>query len=158
MILWRLTDPRFARDLSGAGNRLFGGRWNSPGRGIVYCAEHLSLAVLENFVHLPAALRADMPPRMVVRIEVPDTDLMLNVHVLPRGKRDEKLAIWCRDVGDRWLDDGKHLALRVPSVIVPPEFNVMLNATHAAMRDVRIVDAKVFVFDNRLSSRNSKGI
>ncbi|MBV9491101.1 MAG: RES family NAD+ phosphorylase, partial [Verrucomicrobia bacterium] len=31
---------------SGEGSRLFGGRWNPKGVGVVYCSEHLSLCVL----------------------------------------------------------------------------------------------------------------
>ena len=151
MIIWRLADPRFARDLSGAGNRLYGGRWNSPGRGVVYCAEHLSLAVLENLVHLPAVLRDDIPKRVVVRVQLPDEVPMLRVEVLPRAKRGAALDDWCRDFGNEWLNAGKALALRAPSVIVRQEFNILLNPGHPAMRRVRILDVKSCALDRRLS-------
>ena len=44
---WRLSPPAFARALDGEGNRVFGARWNSPGHGVVYASENLSLCVLE---------------------------------------------------------------------------------------------------------------
>ena len=53
MIVWRLADPRYARDLSGEGSRLMGGRWNAPGHAVLYVSSHLSLAVLETLAHLP---------------------------------------------------------------------------------------------------------
>jgi RES domain-containing protein len=39
MDLWRLCRRPYA-DLSGEGARILGGRWNSPGRPVVYFAEH----------------------------------------------------------------------------------------------------------------------
>ena len=152
MILWRLADPRYARDLAGTGNRMFGARWNSPGRGVVYCAEHLSLAILENLVHLPPELRASLPPRHAVSIDFPDDVRATTINRLPRGLRDHKLVAWCRRLGDQWLDEGNTLLLRAPSVIVPQEYNVILNPAHPLMLKVRIAHAKPFSFDGRLTA------
>jgi RES domain-containing protein len=152
MILWRLADPRYARDLAGTGNRMFGARWNSPGRGVVYCAEHLSLAVLESLVHLPAELRASLPPRHAIRIEIPDEARAAGITQLPRGLRNRRLAEWCRRSGDQWLDEGSRLLLRAPSIIVPQEYNVMLNPAHPLMLRVRITQSKPFTMDARLAA------
>jgi len=35
-----------------------------------------------------------------------------------------------RAVGDRWLRDRRSVALRVPSVIVPQSWNVLINPAH----------------------------
>ena len=51
LIAWRISRAAFA-DLSGTGARLYGGRWNSPGRAMIYAAEAAALAVLEVRVHL----------------------------------------------------------------------------------------------------------
>ena len=52
MTLVRRVCRRPFADLSGEGARLYGGRWNSPGRPLVCAAETAALPVLEVRVHL----------------------------------------------------------------------------------------------------------
>jgi RES domain-containing protein len=47
--VYRVCRAVYAR-LDGLGAKRVGGRWNSPGRAVVYMAE--TLAVIENLVHL----------------------------------------------------------------------------------------------------------
>ena len=50
---WRLVHARYvAHAFDGEGARLYGGRWNSPGRPAVYTAGSLALAALEVLVHM----------------------------------------------------------------------------------------------------------
>ena len=55
--VYRVCRARYAR-LDGEGARRVGGRWNSAGRAVVYMAESIALAVLENLVHMS---RQDFP-------------------------------------------------------------------------------------------------
>ena len=55
--VFRVCRARYAR-LDGTGARRVGDRWNSPGRAVVYMAESIALAVLENLVHMT---RQDFP-------------------------------------------------------------------------------------------------
>src|SRR5450432_2475776 len=65
--------------LDGAGAMRVGGRWNSPGKRVVYMAESLSLAVLENLVHMN---KVDFPVGYVsVSAIIPD-----HVRVLTRTR------------------------------------------------------------------------
>ena len=72
MIVWRLSPPAFAHELTGEGNRIVGARWNSPGRGVVYTCAYLSLCVLETYVHIPPEQRLSLPDFEAVRLNVPD--------------------------------------------------------------------------------------
>jgi hypothetical protein len=64
--VWR----RIYASLDGEGARRVGGRWNSPGRPVVYMAQSVALAVLENLVHMS---RQDYPTGyVVVAATVPD--------------------------------------------------------------------------------------
>ncbi len=50
---WRIIRATHVKSaFTGEGARVYGGRWNSPGTGVVYVSEHESLAALELLVHL----------------------------------------------------------------------------------------------------------
>ena len=154
-VVWRLTAPAFADVLTGEGNRIVGARWNSPGRGVVYTSAHLSLAVLETYVHLAPQQRDTLPDFTAVRISVPDdagrTQVSTKEIQTLMAAADPQSA--CRRIGDRWLALAADLILAAPSAIVPEEENIMLNPAHPRMREVRIVSTRRFRFDPRLARR-----
>jgi RES domain-containing protein len=152
-LVWRLTPPEFATDLSGEGSSATGGRWNSPGLAVVYASFNLSLCVLEAFVHLPPPLRVDLPEMTAVRIEIPDEASRLEIDLgqLPADLAGRETEERCRQLGDAWLSAREHLACTVPSMIVPQERNVMLNPAHRLMARARIVSNERFRFDPRLA-------
>ena len=148
--LWRLVRPDFAPGLDGRGAERYGGRWNSPGLPAVYCASHLSLAVLEYFVHLPPGMRRRASLPLMVAVELRLGGGSVEVIGVDDLSRLDDLA-WCRARGDDWLRRGETLALEVPSVVVPREQNVILNPRHGAFGRVRVVSAERYRFDPRMA-------
>lgn len=52
-LAWRvLKEKHQGEAFSGEGAKLFGGRWNRKGQAVVYLADSMALAALEQFVHL----------------------------------------------------------------------------------------------------------
>lgn len=99
MILWRLTKARYARTaFDGAGARLYGGRWNSPGRAVVYLAGSLALAALEILVHVKS--RGELEGFVKIRVEVPE-GLTSDIGVLPENGRQGRAPNETRTTGDR---------------------------------------------------------
>ena len=142
MDLWRLCRHPHA-DLSGEGARIFGGRWNSPGRPVVYFAEHPALAALEVRVHL------DLP------FELLPNDFVLMHVLLPDGRIAEVADASIAGsetvaTGDAWLAAGRSVALRVPSVLLPYAWNVLLNPRHPEIARASITSIEAFEFDPRL--------
>ena len=152
-LIWRLVRPTYAPGLDGEGARRAGGRWNSPGRPAVYAASTLSLAVLEAFVHLPAAQRAPgaLPAMRMVCLEIPGRTIV----AAPDDVEPEDIAA-ARACGDRWLDARQSLVLDVPSVVVPVERTLVINPLHPDMGKVRIVDERPFRFDRRLAGPGAR--
>jgi len=142
MDLWRLCRRPHA-DLSGEGARMFGGRWNSPRRPVVYLAEHPALAALEVRVHL------DLP------FELVPNDFVLMRVLVPNGLiaevADASVAVSATvATGDAWLAEGRSMALRVPSVLLPYAWNIMLNPRHTDVTRASIGSIEAFHFDPRL--------
>ncbi len=149
MHVWRLTRRRF-RKLNGEGARRAGGRWNDPGSAVVYASSTLSLAALEYLVHVDIE---DAPGDLIaMRIEVADDVPIEEVAAddLPAGWRREPRHPACVAIGERWLAQGRALALRVPSAVIPEEANWLINPAHPDARRVRALSTRRFVFDPRL--------
>lgn len=154
--LWRIaTDTKDyeADDLSGAGAKITGGRWNAPGVPMLYCAESRALACLETMVHLNAG---GLPlNRYLVEIEVPDdawaaarvesaASLKVGWDAAPAGR----VSI---DFGSDWARSKSSLLLLTPSVIVPDETNILVNPEHPDRARLRARKVRKWVYDPRLT-------
>jgi RES domain-containing protein len=130
-VVWRVEKALFAKSArAGDGARLYGGRWNSPGRPVVYCSGSLSLALLEVLAHVEAGEDAGVKRRLF-RIELdPASCEEVRLATLPKNWRSALNPASCRRQGDAWLERGSSVALKVPSAIVPVESNYLLNPRH----------------------------
>ena len=149
MILYRIAKCTYVTDLSGAGARLYGGRWNSVGRSMVYMASTRALAVLEVLVHLsPAIFPGDF---CIAEFEVPDTNILnLDVSELPESWQDASAPVGLKQLGDSFLKQQQYLLMKVPSAIVPQEFNYLINPLHPEASKIKLIKQQPFNFDERL--------
>lgn len=130
--------------LDGEGARLWGGRWNSAGMPMVYAAATPSLAVLEVLVHLdlPAELLPD--DLRLLTIELPDDAAISRLDPAPSDDAG------CVEAGDAFLRAGDALMMLVRSVVVPQEWNALINVRHAGMARVAVTEIEPFRLDPRL--------
>jgi len=139
--------------MSGAGAKAMGGRWNTAGDALVYTSETQALACLETVVHLNAGrLPLD---RYLVSVTIPDA-----VWRAARTERACSLPVgWDADptgrasiqLGLAWIRSGVSALLRVPSVIVPDEYNVLINPLHPDGRAISASKIRKFLYDPRLT-------
>lgn len=118
---------------------------------MVYAADSLALATLEYFVHVPPELRAadKLPALTAIQIELPPD---AGVDVLPPDWPHLDDRARTRAFGDAWVQDRRSLALRVPSRVVPVEWNLLLNPDHPGMATVRVLRTEPFALDRRLGA------
>lgn len=147
MIVYRFTSEKYRDDISGEGARLYGGRWNSKGNAVLYCSFAISLSLLELLIH--KASYDEIKTNLLLSIKVPDTA----VKILPDNglKKSWQSDIdYCRFIGDSWLGSGASLLLKLPSSIIPQEYNVLVNPAHPDFKRVSVVSVHFFEFDARL--------
>ncbi|MDQ2822014.1 MAG: RES family NAD+ phosphorylase [Pseudomonadota bacterium] len=150
--VWRIAveAPGYtASDLSGTGARITGGRWNSQGVPVVYCASSIALATLET-VHY---VRSGGLPfnRFLVRIDIPEAVWQARrvLDPLPGGWDAIPAGLAARRAGDAWLASGASALLLVPSVIVPDECNVLINPGHGDAGAMVATTLKRWTYDPR---------
>ena len=153
---WRIatdTPGYTADDLTGAGAKISGGRWNRPGSPLLYCASNISLAVLETFIHLGAG---GLPlNRYLVELAIPDAvwQRAITLQAPPVGWDAIPTGKVSLDEGDRWLKANRSALLLVPSVIVQEEWNVLVNPMHADAAAIMARKVRKWTYDPRLTRR-----
>ena len=148
MEVFRLSKLRYSHELSGQGAALAGARWNSQGLEMVYTAESRALALAEVVVHLPqAALPRDF---RMMQIYLPEEDRAPRLERPPAGWNAFPPEQASQRVGDAFLLENRYLSLPVPSVVVPGDWNYLLNPYHPAFARVAIREVTPFLIDQRL--------
>jgi RES domain-containing protein len=151
LLVWRLCAAKYARTAySGEGAELFGGRWSPPGVAVAYCSDSRALAVVEVLAN------ADEPDRLgaVQWIMVPaeiSSELTEKPSRFPESWRHYPHTQETQTIGAQWVQAQRSVALRVPSAVVPGEFNYLLNPAHPQFTKVRVGKPEPFSFDPRLA-------
>jgi RES domain-containing protein len=151
--VWRIAVevPTYAaNDLSGTGAKMTGGRWNSKGTPLVYSSTSIALATLETIHYLRnGALPFN---RYLVRIDIPDAvwDTRRLLDPLPGGWDAIPSGLSGRAAGDAWSAARVSALLQVPSVIVPDEYNVLINPQHPDAAAIVATTLKRWIYDPRL--------
>ena len=113
---------------------------------MVYLAEHPALAALEVRVHLDLPFELLPNDFVLMRVMLPD-GLIAEIDAPPGGSLSDLQTV---AVGDAWLAVGHSAGLRVPSVLLPYAWNVLLNPRHADATRASISGIEPFLFDPRL--------
>jgi RES domain-containing protein len=150
MLVYRISKPEYiATALLGNGSAVAPGRWNSVGVRLAYVATSVSLAMLEILVHVN---REDVPEgRRLLTYDLPDDA----IHELPQdqwpdGWRQLPYDDAVRAVGDAFVREGRHLAIRVPSAVARGEFNILINPAHSRFGEIVLRSADELALDPRL--------
>ncbi len=147
---WRITKEKYAgKAFDGEGAQLQGGRWSSPGTRIVYTAGSQSLAILEILVHLQQT--EVLSSYVIFEVEFPEKFVeTLAPSSLPKNWRTSPAPPTTLAIGDGWIKKSSSAVLRVPSVIVPSEYNFLINPAHSDFGGITIGDQKPLDADARL--------
>ncbi|HTE26846.1 RES family NAD+ phosphorylase [Flavitalea sp.] len=151
MLLYRIARTKWARTVDGEGARLHGGRWNHSGTPCIYTSESRALAILEytvntNLDDIPRALS-------IITIHVPEDEaanfFMVPISSLPGDWRDSPAPTSAKDYGTGLLKKN-FPGFGIPSVIIPKEFNFLLNPMKGSGKAYSVTEIEDFVYDIRI--------
>ena len=126
------------------------GRWNGAGRKVIYCAESIALAFLENMIRRQGVgfntdfctMILDIPESLKFRT--------INVNDLETDWRDIYDYSKCQPLGNNWYDDARFPILKVPSSVLPESYNFVLNSLHKDFSKIKIAGITKLIPDSRI--------
>lgn len=150
--VWRIGDGRFD-PFSPVGAALVGGRWNSPGVGVIYGSRSYAGAMLECLAHAGIG----RVPRTHVAVEIAISEAVAverhDESSLPAGWDHADLRV-ARAFGDAWIRELRTAVLVVPSVVARREGNVLINSQHRDFSEIVAGRPEPVVWDARLFGRH----
>jgi RES domain-containing protein len=151
MELFRITKTKYVDDINGTGAKTYGARWNRPGVAALYTSEARSLAMLELIVHF-ASKQAFTEEYSFLNLEL-NKDLVVNLDrtLLPKGEiyiNDNRL--W--DITEYYFFKQNALAIRVPSVLISQEFNIIINPVHSNFNQLIVKNTEKVNLDERFKN------
>jgi len=149
--VWRIVKAKYASTaFTGESAALYPGRWNNPGTRVVYAAASLSLAALENFIHLQSEGRVIKFVSFKVDIPAGIKAGEVGAPHLPKDWRACSPSVGTKLIGTNWAKKNETLLLRVPSVVIPSESDYLINPLHRDFASLKISAPDPFSFDQRM--------
>jgi len=128
MDMYRICSEAYADGLTASGCE---NRWNLRNQWVIYASGSRSLATLEMMVR-----RSNILPtinyRMIVLtfLEEASSIRQIQLEELPDNWRTMAGQSVLQAIGASWYDSKESLVLKVPSVVIPQEFNYAINTLH----------------------------
>lgn len=147
MEVFRICRQEYANALTASGGA---NRWNTKGQIVIYTGSSRSLASLELIVH-----KASIVPAMVYKVMViliADDDYLfkqIQSKDLPADWRTMAAYAHLQRLGSDWYTSQETLVLKVPSAVIPYEYNYIINADHPEFSSkVQLVRAEDYFWDS----------
>jgi len=115
----------------------------------VHASESRALALLEVLTGLGDAKR--LGSYVLIPAHIPDTSVVqLDRRDLPANWDAYPPPAATQSVGDQWIKEQRSAVLRVPSVLVPAEWNYVLNPRHPEFGSIVVGPPQPLLLDPRL--------
>lgn len=149
MDLFRISLEKHSKKLSSSGRA---NRWNLDGQNVIYAGSSRSLSTLELLVHKAAVI--PKASYKVIVISIADDDYLIKqifIKDLPRNWRNTSAYPSLQKIGSEWYINQETLLLKVPSAVIPLEYNYIINIDHPEFsRCVKLIGNEDYFYDSRL--------
>lgn len=149
MEVFRISTEKHSKDLSASG---IANRWNMDSEFVLYSSGTRSLAALEMIVN-----RKNIFPNIIYKvmiISIPDEDNIfsqIRTKELPDNWQSFEGFTRLQEIGSEWYRKSEEIILKVPSAVIPAEFNYIINTSHKDFKKkIKLVRTEEYFWDKRL--------
>lgn len=149
MLLYNIRKARYAYSLVASG---VANRWNKNNEYVIYAGGSRALSTLEMIVHRASIKIGTEYKLLTIDVAIDDVDILaIDVDALPLNWKSLAAYPSLQMIGSQWYRSQKQLVLKVPSVIIPQEFNYVINTSHPDFKSkVSLMEIADFQWDSRL--------
>lgn len=149
MLVYNIRREKYAASLIASG---IANRWNKKDEFVIYTGSSISLAALEMIAHRSGILLSQPYRLLTIHLNVNENDITtFQAEQLPSHWKSIEAYSLLQSIGSEWYHSKKTLLLKVPSVLIPKEFNFLINIQHPDFEGkVKLVDNEPFIWDERL--------
>jgi len=150
MEVFRIASAKYSKTLTASGKKA---RWNRDNQFTLYAGQYRSLSSLELVVHqrISSVLKYEV---MVIHLaDRKNLYTKIDLKDLPKNWKETAAYSILQDTGSNWYENHKSLILQVPSVIIPQEYNYIINTMHPDYKkeNIRLLKNEEFFWDKRLT-------
>lgn len=149
MEVFRISKEEYSKSLLSSGTA---NRWNIKGQLVIYAGSSRSLSSLELIVH-KGTVKPAFPYKVMV-ISIADDDYLMTqikINELPVNWRSIAAYSDLQNIGSNWYNKRESLVLKIPSAIIPLEYNYVINTEHPEFSTkVHLVRTEEYFWDSRL--------
>lgn len=151
MKVYRITRKRYEQSvLSGEGGLRVASRWNFKGDAISYTSASRALSLLEMLVHMDMEDMRSMN-LIICEINVPDSLKVQKIpsKSLPEGWNKTPFNQGPQAYWHEFIEKKKAAVLRVPSIIIPEEWNYLIDPNHPDAKKIKVSSCSALSLDAR---------
>lgn len=147
MVIIRIALKKYSKELYAPGVQ---GRWNSEGKKVIYTASTLSLAALESMFRRKGCGYNNDYATMLINAPDDIGITEIDTSSLPKGWNHPFDYSVCQSLGDEWYEKEETPLLKVPSAIIPMDYNYVINTRHKDYKQIKLIGVTDFIPDPRI--------
>lgn len=149
MLVYNIRKAKYAKSLQASG---VANRWNKNDEFIIYTGSSRALSTLELVVHRSSISIDSSYKLLVIEIDCEEDEIYeIKKSKLPENWQSVKAYPELQEIGSAWYQDFKYLVMKVPSSIIPKEYNYLINTKHSDFYSkVKIKELEDYNWDDRL--------
>lgn len=149
MFVYNIRKEKYAKELRASG---VANRWNKNDEFVIYTGSSRSLSTLELVVHRSGISIDNSYKLMVIEINCTEDEILeITSKDLPNNWRSVEAYPILQEVGSKWYQRCKKLVMKVPSAVIPKEYNYLIHTKHPDFQQkVKIYEVEDYQWDKRL--------